>query len=806
MFQRMRFSTKFYLGCAAIVAGTVAFMAIVLTIVVRGDLVDLGQLNLKSATDNLVSTIEMQHAITQEKVTSDLTLFESQLLADGPLMVRKNDVQKVDVVNQVSRQKETVEMPGLYQYSLLGRKAMRDNNEVVDRVQQMAGGAATLFQVLPGKLVRIATNVRTTDGQRAVGTYIPEDSPVYKAVMGGQTYTGRAFVVNDWYITAYKPVRDEDGTIIAVIFVGRPIRTPQLAEMMDKVRVAGAGYAFVYDASGMILHHPTLRGKTLEEAGIAPFFKDVKDGPVDYAMNGVPLRAYVRHFEPWGWRVAVRMTRSEMVHGLDAHLLQNAAVIAVAALGLALIFVFGLLRTVSRPLATLRGFTAEVARGNYDAAIDYAADDDIGRTIGGVRAMVAEIKHRLGFSNGILHGMTMPCYVVDTDGRITYLNQAMLDMLGISGTPDGHLGTDVAQFFYGEAGRDTVVGRCMRERRAFLNVELTLARRSGGTMHVRLDTAPLLDLDGNLIGAFSIFADLTDIKTHQQEMEAKNTLIGEVAAEADRISQVVADAAAGLARQVELAERGADVQKARAGEAASAMEQMNASVIEVARAAGEATASADDARAKAEEGASITRESVAASTAVAADAEGLRTGMRELGTQVEGIGRIMDVISDIADQTNLLALNAAIEAARAGDAGRGFAVVADEVRKLAEKTMGATREVGEAVTRIRAGAARNLEATENAARNVGLSTQLAGTSGETLQHIVTIAVTTADRVRAIATAASQQSAASEEISRATGEVDRISGETVQAMREAARAVAELAEQAEALRVVMARMR
>lgn len=92
------------------------------------------------------------------------------------------------------------------------------------------------------------------------------------------------------------------------------------------------------------------------------------------------------------------------------------------------------------------------------------------------------------------------------------------------------------------------------------------------------------------------------------------------------------------------------------------------------------------------------------------------------------------------------------------------------------------------------------------ARNVGRSAELAGASGQTLQHIVTIAVTTADRVRAIATAASQQSAASEETSRATGEVDRISGEAVDAMREAARAVAALAEQAEALRAVMARMR
>lgn len=71
-----------------------------------------------------------------------------------------------------------------------------------------------------------------------------------------------------------------------------------------------------------------------------------------------------------------------------------------------------------------------------------------------------------------------------------------------------------------------------------------------------------------------------------------------------------------------------------------------------------------------------------------------------LGGQAENIGKVLGVINDIADQTNLLALNAAIEAARAGDAGRGFAVVADEVRKLAEKTMLATKEVGNAILAI----------------------------------------------------------------------------------------------------------
>ncbi|MCA1986268.1 MAG: methyl-accepting chemotaxis protein [Desulfovibrio sp.] len=279
-----------------------------------------------------------------------------------------------------------------------------------------------------------------------------------------------------------------------------------------------------------------------------------------------------------------------------------------------------------------------------------------------------------------------------------------------------------------------------------------------------------------------------------------------VAAELQQVVEVVTTASDSLSAEVEQASRGAEEQAKRVTETATAMEEMNATVLEVAKNASLAAQTSDAAKTQAQQGEQAVDQVVQGIRQVETQALALKRDMHDLGTRAEDIGQIMNVISDIADQTNLLALNAAIEAARAGDAGRGFAVVADEVRKLAEKTMTATKEVGQAIQGIQQGARTNMENVDRAVHSIEDATSLANTSGGALAYIVQLVDTATDQVRSIATASEEQSAASEEINQSIEQVSTISTQTAQAMRQAAQAVAQLNRQAAVLRGLIQDMR
>ena len=270
------------------------------------------------------------------------------------------------------------------------------------------------------------------------------------------------------------------------------------------------------------------------------------------------------------------------------------------------------------------------------------------------------------------------------------------------------------------------------------------------------------------------------------------------AGQLEEVVTIISAASSQLSGQISQSDHIASESAQRLSEAAAAMNQMNATVQEVARNASSASTASAETKTNAEDGASIVENALRSIGQVHTVSLALKDNMTQLNGHAQAISQIMNVISDIADQTNLLALNAAIEAARAGEAGRGFAVVADEVRKLAEKTMNSTNDVGNAIKAIQESASQSVTAMDKALVEVDTATRFANQSGEALRGIVGNVEATADQVSAIATASEEQSAASEEINQSIIQVNDMSGQTAQAMGEASKAVADLVRQAQKL--------
>ena len=262
-----------------------------------------------------------------------------------------------------------------------------------------------------------------------------------------------------------------------------------------------------------------------------------------------------------------------------------------------------------------------------------------------------------------------------------------------------------------------------------------------------------------------------------QEAEAKTQTLLVIAHKLEEVGNVLSAASTELSSQIEQSDRGAAETAQRLSEAATAMNEMNATVQEVARNASSASSASVDTKEKAEAGAQVVEKAVHSIAEVHHISLEVKGDMSRLNEHALSINRIMGVISDIADQTNLLALNAAIEAARAGEAGRGFAVVADEVRKLAEKTMGATKEVEEAVHAIQEETRLNVETVDEAARLTVESAERASRAGDFMREIVGGMEETAGHLKIIAQGAAEQSESSTQTNEALEEIRHVAERT-----------------------------
>lgn len=270
----------------------------------------------------------------------------------------------------------------------------------------------------------------------------------------------------------------------------------------------------------------------------------------------------------------------------------------------------------------------------------------------------------------------------------------------------------------------------------------------------------------------------------------KNNLRGLIQSIA-RTAEHVASASEELSSSASQQAQSAEIQKGQATQVSVAMHEMSGTVGEVSENSTRAAEAARQAAETAREGGTIVEDSLTKMRAIAESVSGTAQKVEELGRNSDQIGRIIGVIDDIADQTNLLALNAAIEAARAGEQGRGFAVVADEVRKLAERTTSATKEVAQMVQSIQNGTKTAVAAMRDGTEQVQDGVKTTARAGDSLKQIIYMSEEVGKMIASIATAATEQSSAAEQVNQNVEQITRLVTQSALGAKESARACQDL---------------
>ncbi len=285
------------------------------------------------------------------------------------------------------------------------RQPLNGTTAFVDEVKRLTGANCTVFLKDGSTAKRIATTVLNADGSRAVGTNVSQ--PVYDAVIrDGKPYTGRAWVVNAWNVTAYQPIRSAAGEVVGILFVGVQERSDALRSALLSQKVGQTGYVYTMDSKGIIQIHPAKEGADLSNLDFikeiiakAPKLSEGEIGWIQYPWLNKELGetkardkiVAFTYLPQWDWVIAAGSYLDEFTSPITA-LRSLALIIGTVCLGLAMLVCWLVVRRITRPIKSLVGVAESVAVGDVSVSVNITSHDEIGVLAGSFRNMVGYMK------------------------------------------------------------------------------------------------------------------------------------------------------------------------------------------------------------------------------------------------------------------------------------------------------------------------------------------------------------------------------------------------------------------------------
>lgn len=310
------------------------------------------------------------------------------------------------------------------------RHIVNENFEIVDKIQSQIGGTATVFQLQNIRsenskynlknldwpyntaMVRVSTNVKNDDGTRAVGTIVSK--PVYDEVMKGNTFYGRAWVVNAWYLTAYEPLKDKAGAIIGILYVGvkEDIFQEILKQQLSKIVVGETGYVYILNTEGdyVLSYNRKRDGENIWKAKDSDenyFIQDIIHTAQDLKKGESSFKSYpwqnigeskprykiagYCYFPEWNWIVASSAYLEDFTGGLTR--LRNISIfIMFVSFIIGAIISFFIANRITRPLLQGVQFAEKVSNGDLTSNFSLNRDDEVGRLSKAIEGMASKLQ------------------------------------------------------------------------------------------------------------------------------------------------------------------------------------------------------------------------------------------------------------------------------------------------------------------------------------------------------------------------------------------------------------------------------
>ncbi len=716
------------------------------------------------------------YKLTRNKVNSDLNVAKQNFYGKGTPEIIDNRMTLIDSAGN--------------QY------VVNDNYEIVDNVQRMVGGAATVFQVYNDSYaVRISTNVLDTIGKRAVGTHLTDDVYDY-TVNTDRTYYGRRDLFGKNYVTAYEPIKDSRGKIIGVLFVGtEESQTLDVVKKSIRDTVVGQnGYMYVIDSAGNVLVSKRGEGENWANESFVQQMLVTKEGSVPHVADGTQVLDAYTYFEPLDWYIVSRAELSDYTGPIDT--IRNvivALVIASIGMGAAVAIVFG--RSISNPLQEVVVMIKELRNGHLSARLNIHRKDEIGVMAATMDEFADDLQTNVvGNIKKIANGEYVQEFSapVDSADEIRPALRMMVDSLDhlhketiklTDAARAGDLSVRGNEHAFHGGYRMIIAGfnKTLETITEPVNEAMRLSR-----FYAAGDFTARFDEKIPVAGEFVAYRDA--LNTTGIELQRLMKLINEELYEGVSVLSSASSEILDITTQLS----SASSQTASTVNATSdTVEGVRKKTDIVNLKTKEMSEKAMKALAVSGEGQQSVQEILDGMNHIQRQMDMIGMNVIKLQEQSQAIGEIIATVTDISEQSNLLAVNASIEAAKAGELGKGFAVVAHEIHNLAEQSKQATGNIRTILTDIQRGVSSTVVSTERGTSSVADAARLTSDAKEAIEVLTRSIADSSREAIEIASSIHEQAAGMDHISEAMEKIRDAAQKNLEITRKAEKTAEDL---------------